>query len=140
MYSGEYEAAPSLHVLRVSAVACWMCCTIATSTTLTLFSLLKEQVYISLKILNILRKMACEGRTMVQNLLYFRRLNTSVCMLHAYCKQCVLAWNIWGCRNVRLSNLRKSDRSDSHRFRAVRWMERYDETTSRFSKLFFKCA
>jgi len=76
---------------------------------------------------------------MVQNLLYFRRVNTSVCTLHAYCKHCVLAWNIWGYGNVQLSNLRKSDLSDSHRFHADRWMERYDEATSRFSKLFSKC-
>jgi len=76
---------------------------------------------------------------MVQNLFYFRKLNTSVCTLHAYCKHSVLAWNICGYGNVQLSKLRKSDRWDSLRFHADRWMERYEEAISCFSKLFFKC-
>jgi len=114
-----------------------MCVTIAISTTLTSFPLLKEQVYSSLKILNILRKMVCEGRRMVQNLFYFRRLNTSVCTLHAYYKRCVLAWNIRVyVMYVQLSNLRKSGPSDSKRFHADGWLEIYEEATSRFSKLF----
>jgi len=32
----------------------------------------------------------------MQKLFYFRRLNTSVCTLHAYYKRWVLEWNIWG--------------------------------------------
>jgi len=123
--------------LNVSFVARWMCCTIATSTTLTLFRLLKEEAYSSLKILNILRKVACEGRRMVQNLFYFRRLNTSVCRLHACYKRCVLAWNIWGyVMYIQLSSLRKSGPSDCNRFHADRWMGIYDDATSRFSILF----
>jgi hypothetical protein len=137
-----------------SCFTCFRCCTLdmlhcqsvwyvkgddfATSTTLTLFSLLKDQVLCSLKILNSLIKMVCERRIMVQNIFSFRRPNTSVCTLLFCCELCVFAWKIWGYGNVHISKLRKSDRSDSHRLHAHRWMERYDKAPSRLLKLFVK--
>lgn len=106
-------AAQSFHILRFSAAACESIALsvcgvkrkgLATCTILKLLSLLKE--YSSLKVVQSIKKKACEIRIMVQNVFHICGRNISVCTPYVHCEGFMLTWNSLGYRNIQMSKLR----------------------------------